>query len=91
MKVDTLQTNVIDILCNKLTTYDLTEFCTKNFAQNIPKLILQQLCWIEHIIDPQNFTLQLIKVINNVPFNLQIDVIGLLPEIIEDSQHSVPH
>ncbi|KAF9181157.1 Fanconi anemia group D2 protein [Haplosporangium sp. Z 11] len=53
----------------------------------IPKLILQQLKWLNNIIEPAQLAAKLIEVIGMSPLSVQRDIITSLPEIVPDSEH----
>ncbi|ORZ28109.1 Fanconi anaemia protein FANCD2 [Lobosporangium transversale] len=53
----------------------------------IPKLILQQLKWLNNIIEPGKLSAKLLEVIGLSSQPIQRDIITSLPEIIPDSEH----
>ncbi|KAF9105210.1 Fanconi anemia group D2 protein [Mortierella sp. AM989] len=54
---------------------------------SIPKLILQQLKWLNNIIEPAQLTTKLLEVIGMSPVSIQRDIITSLAEIVPDSEH----
>ncbi|KAF9359265.1 Fanconi anemia group D2 protein [Mortierella sp. AD094] len=54
---------------------------------SIPKLILQQMKWLNNIIEPAQLTSKLLEVVGMSPVSIQRDIITSLPEIVPDSEH----
>ncbi|KAF9581589.1 Fanconi anemia group D2 protein [Lunasporangiospora selenospora] len=53
----------------------------------LPKLILQQMKWLDNIIEPSQLSRKIWEVIDLSPRSIQRDIITSLPEIIPDSEH----
>ncbi|KAF9082104.1 Fanconi anemia group D2 protein [Mortierella sp. AD031] len=53
----------------------------------IPKLILQQMKWLNNIIEPAQLSAKLLEVIGVSSISVQRDIITSLPEIVPDSEH----
>jgi len=61
----------------------------KNFDANLPRLILKQFVWLEHIVKPEALTRVLLEAVEYAPnATLKSDIISQIPEIIDDSQHA---
>jgi len=56
---------------------------------NIPKLIMNQLRWMDNIVDPKELTEGLFEMISITPIHIQKEIIEAIPDIIIDSQHNV--
>jgi len=56
---------------------------------NIPKLIMNQLRWMDNIVDPNQLTASLFEMISLTPVHIQKEIIEAIPDIIIDSQHNV--
>jgi len=56
---------------------------------NIPKLIMNQLRWMDNIVDPKELTESLFEMISITPIHIQKEIIEAIPDIIIDSQHNV--
>ncbi|XP_043833662.1 Fanconi anemia group D2 protein [Dromiciops gliroides] len=83
--IDNLQPAVIRILFEKLPEF-LYE-SVNNDGLNMPRLIINQLKWLDRIIDGKDLTTKILQLISIAPLTLQHDLITSLPEIIGDSQH----
>ena len=56
-------------------------------AKHIPKLIIRQLRWLPHIVKPQLLAERVCEIVQIVPFDIQVELIMAIPEIILDSEH----
>ncbi|XP_027719829.1 Fanconi anemia group D2 protein isoform X2 [Vombatus ursinus] len=83
--IDSLQPAIIRILFEKLPEF-LYE-SVNNDGLNMPRLIINQLKWLDRIIDGKDLTTKIMQLISIAPVTLQHDLITSLPEIIGDSQH----
>ncbi|KAJ6667764.1 hypothetical protein lerEdw1_016085 [Lerista edwardsae] len=59
-----------------------------NDGLNLPRLIINQLKWLDRIVDSKDLVLTIMQLICVSPLPIQHDIITSLPEILEDSQHS---
>ncbi|XP_058258381.1 Fanconi anemia group D2 protein isoform X2 [Hemibagrus wyckioides] len=83
--VEMLQTLVINTLFEKLP-----EFMFEGVGEdglNIPHLIINQLKWLDRIVDCKDLGSKLMQLVSVAPIEIQRDIITSLPEILEDSQH----
>uniref|UniRef100_A0A8C7VBP3 FA complementation group D2 n=1 Tax=Oncorhynchus mykiss TaxID=8022 RepID=A0A8C7VBP3_ONCMY len=55
---------------------------------NIPRVIVNQLKWLDRIIDSKELAGKLMQLVSVASVEIQCDIITSLPEILEDSQHS---
>ncbi|ORX85340.1 hypothetical protein BCR32DRAFT_290760 [Anaeromyces robustus] len=55
---------------------------------NVPKLIMNQLRWMDNIVDPNQLTESLFEMISITPIHIQKEIIEAIPDIIIDSQHN---
>ena len=60
-----------------------------SYGDSISKLLLSQLRWLDEIVEPEQLAQKLLEVFSVCPSHLQREIIGALPEIIDDSQHEV--
>lgn len=84
--VDILQPSIIKILFEKLP-----EFLFENVNSdgiNMPRLIINQLKWLDRVVDSKDLTTKIMQLISIAPVYLQHDFIISLPEILGDSQHA---
>uniref|UniRef100_A0A673IIT1 Fanconi anemia group D2 protein-like n=1 Tax=Sinocyclocheilus rhinocerous TaxID=307959 RepID=A0A673IIT1_9TELE len=54
---------------------------------NVPRLIINQLKWLDRIVDGKDLSSKLMQMVSVAPVEIQRDIITSLPEILEDSQH----
>ncbi|XP_054834119.1 Fanconi anemia group D2 protein [Eublepharis macularius] len=84
--IEILQPAVIRLLFEKLP-----EFFHESVGSdglNLPRLIINQLKWLDRIVDSKDLVLTVMQIICVSPLSIQHDIITSLPEILEDSQHS---
>uniref|UniRef100_A0A674BZU3 FA complementation group D2 n=1 Tax=Salmo trutta TaxID=8032 RepID=A0A674BZU3_SALTR len=84
--IEMLQVLVINTLFEKLP-----EFMFDGAGQdglNIPRVIVNQLKWLDRIIDSKELAGKLMQLVSVASVEIQRDIITSLPEILEDSQHS---
>ncbi|XP_077054270.1 Fanconi anemia group D2 protein isoform X2 [Siphateles boraxobius] len=83
--IEMLQTLVINTLFEKLP-----EFMFEGVSEdglNVPRLIINQLKWLDRIVDGKDLSSKLMQMVSVAPVEIQRDIITSLPEILEDSQH----
>ncbi|KAG0270710.1 Fanconi anemia group D2 protein [Actinomortierella ambigua] len=80
--IDCVQPGLLTILLDKIMGYleDDEDLPT-------PKLILNQLKWLDNVVEPTQLSAKLLEVINLTSLSVQRDVIVFIPEIIPDSEH----
>ncbi|XP_028335451.1 Fanconi anemia group D2 protein isoform X3 [Physeter macrocephalus] len=84
--IDILQPAIIKILFEKLP-----EFLFKNVNSDglsMPRLIINQLKWLDRVVDSKDLTTKIMQLISIAPVYLQHDFVTSLPEILGDSQHA---
>uniref|UniRef100_A0A8C7G6C0 FA complementation group D2 n=1 Tax=Oncorhynchus kisutch TaxID=8019 RepID=A0A8C7G6C0_ONCKI len=81
--IEMLQVLVINTLFEKLP-----EFIAGEDGLNIPRVIVNQLKWLDRIIDSKELAGKLMQLVSVASVEIQCDIITSLPEILEDSQHS---
>uniref|UniRef100_A0A7N8WSY3 FA complementation group D2 n=1 Tax=Mastacembelus armatus TaxID=205130 RepID=A0A7N8WSY3_9TELE len=77
--IEMLQTLVINTLLEKLPEFML---------DGIPRIIINQLKWLDRIVDSKELAAKLMELVSVAPVDVQRDIITSLPEILEDSQHN---
>uniref|UniRef100_A0A7N8WRB3 FA complementation group D2 n=1 Tax=Mastacembelus armatus TaxID=205130 RepID=A0A7N8WRB3_9TELE len=55
---------------------------------SIPRIIINQLKWLDRIVDSKELAAKLMELVSVAPVDVQRDIITSLPEILEDSQHN---
>ncbi|KAF7711634.1 Fanconi anemia group D2 protein isoform X1 [Silurus meridionalis] len=83
--IEMLQTQVINTLFEKLP-----EFMFEGVGEdglNIPHLIINQLKWLDRVVDCRELSSKIMQLVSVAPVEIQRDIISSLPEILEDSQH----
>lgn len=85
LNIDLLQVRLIEILFD----YSLDFVDELSQGQNsIPKLVLDQLKYLETVDSPKEFSIALEKTIDSAQTEYQIELIQVLPEIIVDMQQT---
>lgn len=91
LSIENLQPKIVTILLEKMpefmedTLRDNT--LTKEEFQQIPVLILNQLKWLDCIVDGKELCSKLLEILTVAPVELQRDIVTSLPEILDDSVH----
>nr|KAJ3422719.1 Fanconi anemia group D2 protein [Polyrhizophydium stewartii] len=83
--IDSLQPFVVQRLLEKLaefTAHDIT-----NTGANVPKMIIKQLCWLDYIVDSGAMLEKLVEVLQIASHEVQIELVGSIPEMVVDSEH----
>lgn len=57
--------------------------------KNVPKLILRELRWMDHVVDSRQLVHQLLSALPAFAPSLQRDVIYILPELASDEDGGV--
>uniref|UniRef100_A0A3P9BV60 FA complementation group D2 n=1 Tax=Maylandia zebra TaxID=106582 RepID=A0A3P9BV60_9CICH len=84
--IEMLQTSIINTLLEKLPEYMLDS--TSNGGVSIPRIIINQLKWLDRVVDTKDLASKLMELVSVAPAEVQCDIITSLPEILEDSQHN---
>jgi hypothetical protein len=58
---------------------------------NVPRLILSQLRWLDHLEESESFARKLIEILRVCTPHLKKEIISVIPEIIDDFGHSVSY
>ncbi|XP_047202452.1 Fanconi anemia group D2 protein isoform X2 [Girardinichthys multiradiatus] len=84
--IEVLQTLIINTLLEKLPEFMLDG--TVDGGLNIPRMIINQLKWLDRVVDTKELAVKLMELVSVAPVEVQRDIITSLPEILEDSQHN---
>ncbi|XP_067089997.1 Fanconi anemia group D2 protein [Osmerus mordax] len=84
--VEMLQTLIINTLFEKLPEFMFDSSAVDGL--NIPRIIVNQLKWLDRVLDSNDLTAKLMQLVAVAPMEVQRDIITSLPEILEDSQHT---
>uniref|UniRef100_A0A7N6AQL1 FA complementation group D2 n=1 Tax=Anabas testudineus TaxID=64144 RepID=A0A7N6AQL1_ANATE len=79
LAIEMLQTYIINTLLEKLPEFML---------DGIPRIIINQLKWLDRVVDSKELAVKLMELVSVAPVEVQRDIITSLPEILEDSQHN---
>ena len=89
--IEKLQPRIISILLEKMPEfmedYLRDNTLTKEEFQQIPGLVLNQLKWLDCIVDGKELCGKLLEILTIAPVELQRDIITSLPEILDDDVH----
>ncbi|XP_015243810.1 PREDICTED: Fanconi anemia group D2 protein isoform X3 [Cyprinodon variegatus] len=83
--IEMLQTLIINTLLEKIPEFMLDGAVDGGF--DFPRMIINQLKWLDRVVDPKDLAVKLMELVSVAPFEVQRDIITSLPEILEDSQH----
>ncbi|KAM9361725.1 Fanconi anemia group D2 protein [Symphorus nematophorus] len=84
--IEMLQTVIINILLEKLPEFMFDG--TGDGGLSIPRIIINQLKWLDKVVDSKELATKLMELVSVAPVEVQRDIITSLPEILEDSQHN---
>lgn len=84
--IEMIQTLIINTLLEKLPEFMLDG--TSDGGLNIPHIIINQLKWLDKVVDSKELASKLMELVSVAPVEVQRDIITSLPEILEDSQHN---
>jgi Fanconi anemia group D2 protein len=77
-----IQASIISFLLVKLLDYELNE--DDSVEQNIPRMILAQIKWLERVVDPPKLADGIIETLAAASVPVKKEIIGILPEILDD-------
>uniref|UniRef100_A0A7N6BAK9 FA complementation group D2 n=1 Tax=Anabas testudineus TaxID=64144 RepID=A0A7N6BAK9_ANATE len=86
LAIEMLQTYIINTLLEKLPEFMLDG--TGDGGLSIPRIIINQLKWLDRVVDSKELAVKLMELVSVAPVEVQRDIITSLPEILEDSQHN---
>ncbi|XP_033821816.1 Fanconi anemia group D2 protein [Periophthalmus magnuspinnatus] len=84
--VEILQTLIINTLLEKVPEFMLEG--TSDGGLSIPRMIINQLKWLDRVVDSKELSSKLMELVSVAPVEVQRDIITSLPEILEDLQHN---
>jgi Fanconi anemia group D2 protein len=92
LSVDYLQPSVAHLLLLRLSSYMDIEpsshsLNTRELCQ-MPALILNQLRWLDHIVNGKDLCRELLEVVGVAPVEIQREIVTAIPEILDDAQHN---
>ncbi|CAN0115626.1 unnamed protein product [Ectocarpus fasciculatus] len=104
LRVDCIQPEVIDMLLEKIPELVGEEETgaeggygsgaaapERTFswqARDLPRLVLNQVRFLDHLVDSTSLTKKILEVLTVLPVNLQREMISYLPEVVEDGDHA---
>ncbi|XP_070216384.1 Fanconi anemia group D2 protein isoform X2 [Bos mutus] len=84
--IDILQPAIIKVLFEKLPEFLFEKVNSDGIS--MPRLIINQLKWLDQVVDSKDLTTKIMQLISVAPLCLQHDFVISLPEILGDSQHA---
>ncbi|CAM9248195.1 unnamed protein product, partial [Ectocarpus sp. 12 AP-2014] len=57
-------------------------------SADLPRLVLNQVRFLDHLVDSTSLTRKILEVLTVLPVNLQREMISYLPEVVEDGDHA---
>eukprot|EP00752_Nemacystus_decipiens_P018674 g16742.t1 len=97
LRVDCIQPEIIDMLLEKIpelvgeeeTATEGARAPERAFSwQDLPRLVLNQVRFLDHIVDSGSLTKKVLEVLGVLPLGLQRDMISYLPEVVDDNDHA---
>uniref|UniRef100_A0A8C4WUE9 Uncharacterized protein n=1 Tax=Eptatretus burgeri TaxID=7764 RepID=A0A8C4WUE9_EPTBU len=85
LSIDVLQTPLVQVLLEIFPEFMGVE--VSDDGVDVSRQILNQLKWLDKVVDCQNLTKKLLELVSIAPADVQRDIITCLPEIIDDSHH----
>ena len=97
IKVETIQTWLIDVILEVMVIYAAADTTVVESdtndpesnsvdGKNLTKIILGQLQWIEQVYDTRKLANKLLECLDVCPIDSQRDIIGMIPDIIDDAE-----
>ncbi|KAK3837824.1 MAG: Fanconi anemia protein FANCD2 [Linnemannia elongata] len=83
LSIDIIQPGLMETLLERIFGF----LSDEEKESTTPKLILQQMRWLNNIIEPAQLSAKLLEVIGVSSVTIQRDIITSLPEIVPDSEH----
>ncbi|KAF8943507.1 Fanconi anemia group D2 protein [Haplosporangium gracile] len=83
LSIDIIQSGLMEALLERIFAF----LSDEEKESPTPKLILQQMRWLNNIIEPAQLSAKLLEVIGVSSVAIQRDIITSLPEIVPDSEH----
>ncbi|KAG9064770.1 Fanconi anemia group D2 protein [Linnemannia hyalina] len=83
LSIDIIQPGLMEALLERIFGF----LSDEEKESSTPKLILQQMRWLNNIIEPAQLSAKLLEVIGVSSVTIQRDIITSLPEIVPDSEH----
>ena len=91
LSIEKLQPKIVTILLETMPEFMEDSLrdnnLTKEEFQQIPGLILNQLKWLDCIVDGKELCSKLLEILTIAPVELQRNIITSLPEILDDGAH----
>ena len=56
---------------------------------NLPRLIMNQFRWLDHIVNSQQITQKMLEILCIVSLETQREVITCIPEVVDDAHHNM--
>ena len=89
--IEVLQPKVVTMLLEKLPEYMeeslRDDSLTKEEFKQIPNLVLNQLKWLDCVVDGKELCSKLMEILSISSVELQQDIVVSLPEMLDDSMH----
>ncbi|OQR95725.1 Fanconi anemia group D2 protein-like [Thraustotheca clavata] len=87
LRIDTLQTSLIDLMLEIMTEH-AHQLDSSIMSAAVCSLILRHIRWIEFIKEPIELVQKLVSTLPTYPLALQKDIIHVLPELVPDENYN---
>jgi hypothetical protein len=93
LKVDCVQARVARLLLERLPSLsaEMEQNSTSRSdkrVEDLPRLVMHQLRWMDHLVDSSALTESILECMEVLSPDLQRDLIGYLPQIVEDKDYA---
>ncbi|DAZ98829.1 TPA: hypothetical protein N0F65_000985, partial [Lagenidium giganteum] len=86
LREDVVQPKIVEVLLEKLSEFAVN-MDDASIHRNIPKLILREIRWIDHVVQASSLVEKLLGTLPAFPVAVQAEIIYLLPEIASDDDN----
>ena len=88
LNVDDIQPRLLGLLLEKLAETSIVQEGTEHTqAENIPRLILSSMRWLDRIVDGEGIAEKMREILSVTSPYHQVEVVAALPEILPPGQH----
>ena len=85
--VDEIQTELLQTLVAKIAEHGSEDDGGAERAESIPRLCLNQIRWLDRVVDCGKLVGSLLEIMEMVSEELQSEIVEAFPEIIDDREH----
>ncbi|XP_014669534.1 PREDICTED: Fanconi anemia group D2 protein homolog [Priapulus caudatus] len=90
--IDMLQLRLAKLLLQKLVLYEeaAEQMFEVGSPVNVPRLIMNQFCWLDHIVDSKKLCHEVLEMLAAMStLEVRREVIACIPDMVEDDEHTM--